>query len=176
MKYLIMTEGTCEKALIDVLIEKELFSISVESLLYEQVFHARQIKNNLIERINQLPVNEMITILRIGDTLTDELVIPEEISDRVERCSKICIKPEFEILHLIYKEKDLDYIKKYKSKNKASEYLYQIDCKYEKSYEYNYNFFNSLSNAEIKNIINIYTLRRSKVHNKDEGLLESIMK
>ena len=48
MKYLVMTEGTCEKALIDVLIEKGLFSISVESLLYEQIFHARQIKVSLI--------------------------------------------------------------------------------------------------------------------------------
>lgn len=52
MKYVVMTEGTCEKALIDVLIKKGLFNISVESLLYEEIFHARQIKRSLIEKIN----------------------------------------------------------------------------------------------------------------------------
>ncbi len=41
MKYLVMTEGTCEKALIDVLIKKGIFSLPIESLLYEQIFHAR---------------------------------------------------------------------------------------------------------------------------------------
>ena len=102
MKYLVMTEGTCEKALIDVLIKKGLFSLSIESLLYEQIFHARQIKNSIIERINQLPVSEKICIIRIGDTLTDELDIPNDIRDRVESCRKICIKPEFEIFRTLY--------------------------------------------------------------------------
>lgn len=176
MKYLIMTEGTCEKALIDVLIKKGIFSLPIELLLYEQVFHARQIKNSIIERINQLPVNEKICIIRIGDTLTDELYIPVEIRERVEGSMKICIKPEFEILHLIQKQEDLNYIRKYKSKLKASEYLYQIDCDYEKSYDYNYDFFDSLSKEEIKNVIKIYTIKRSKVHNKDEGILESLIK
>lgn len=41
-----MTEGTCEKALIDVLIKKNLLIYPIDSLLYEQVFHARQIKNS----------------------------------------------------------------------------------------------------------------------------------
>lgn len=176
MKYVVMTEGTCEKALIDVLIKKNIFSLEVESLLYEQVFHARQIKNSLVERINQLPIDEKISIIRIGDTLTDELLIPDEIKDRVESCKKVCIKPEFEILHLIQRKEDSKYIRKHKSKLKVSEYLYQIDCNYEKSYEYNYNFFVSLSNEEIKSIIYTYKCTRSKVHNKDEGTLEEMIK
>lgn len=176
MKYVVMNEGTCEKALIDVLIEKNIFSIEIESLLYEQVFHARQIKSSLVERINQLPIDEKISIIRIGDTLTDELYIPDEIKDRLECCKKICIKPEFEILHLIQRKEDSNYIKKQKSKLKASENLYQIDCNYEKSYEYNFVFFASLSNEEIKDIIHTYNLRRSKVHNNDEGTLEELIK
>lgn len=176
MKYVVMTEGTCEKALIDVLIEKNIFSLEVESLLYEQVFHARQIKSSLIERINQLPNDEKIFIIRIGDALTDELYIPEEIMDRIECCKKICIKPEFEILHLIQRKENLKYIRKYKSRLKASEYLYQIDCNYEKTYEYNYDFFDSLSNEEIKSIIHTYNCTRSKVHNDDEGTLEELIK
>lgn len=176
MKYVVMTEGACEKALIDVLIKKGLFNISVESLLYEEIFHARQIKRSLIEKINQLPYTEKIRIIRIGDSLTDELLIPQEIEERIEKCLKICIKPEFEILYLIHKNEDANYIRKYKSKSKPSEYLYQIDCNYEKTYEYNYDFFDALSNEEIKNIIKRYSFTRGKVHNKDEGLLESLIK
>lgn len=176
MKYIIMTEGTCEKALIDVLICKGLFKIPIESLLYEQIFHARQIKSNLLERINQLPPQEKLHIIRIGDSLTDELIIPDDLEDRVEKCEKICIKPEFEMLYLIHKNEDINYIKKYKSKNKPSEYLKKIYCEYEKSYEYNYDYFDSLSKKEIKEIIHKYSCTRKLTHNKDEGLLESLIK
>lgn len=176
MKYVVMTEGTCEKALIDVLLEKNIFNIPIESLLYEEIFHARQIKASLVEKINQLPCTEKIIIIRIGDSLTDELKIPEEIVDKVEKCLKICIRPEFEFLYLIYKKEEDNYIRKYKSKKKPSEYLQQIDCMYEKTYEYNYNFFKNLSNEEIKEMIKTYSCKRKQVHNKDEGLLENLIK
>lgn len=175
MKYIIMTEETCEKALIDVLIKKGIFNIPNESLLYEEVFHARQINGKLLEKIYQLPHQETISIIRIGDLLTDELEIPNELKNRVEENLKICIKPEFEILHLIYEGKIDEYIGKYKSSKKASEYLYQIDKKYQKTYKYNYTFFDSLSNEEIRNLIKNYSLKRKHVHEKDEELLEKLI-
>ena len=171
-----MTEGTWEKALIDVLISKNIFSIPVEWLLYEQIFHARQIKQSLIEMINQLPANEKIMIIRIGDKLSDELLIPEEIENKVEQCLKICIKPEFEILHLIFKDVDSKYLRNYKSKMKPSEYLHNIDCNYEKSYEYNYCFFSKLSDEKLSFVIKKYSNIRRKVHNKNELLLEELIK
>ena len=173
MKYVIMTEGTCEKALIDVLINKDLFKIPVESLLYEEIFQARQIKGSLLEKINQLPYDEKIIIIRVGDKLSDNLAIPEEIQNKIEKQLKICIKPEFEILHLIHKNKANSYINKHKSCEKPSEFLHNIDCEYEKSYEYNYNYFNSISKSDLKRIIINYSKIRSKVHKKDEGLLEN---
>ena len=176
MKYIIMTEGTCEKAFIDVIIDKDLFVFPIKCLLYEQMFHARQSNQKLIEKINQLPANEKITIIRIGDKLSDKLLIPEEIENKVVKCLKICIKPEFEILHLIFQKEDSKYIRNYKSKFKPSEYLHSIDCKYEKSYEYNYSFFNKIPNKDLIFLIKEYSNKRKKVHNNDELLLEEILK
>ena len=104
------------------------------------------------------------------------LKIPEEIEDRIEENIKVCIKPEFEVLHLIYKEKIDDYIGKYKSLKKASEYLNQIDKKYQKTYDYNYDFFDSLTVNEIRNLVKRYSLKRKNTHKKDEGLLENLIK
>lgn len=176
MKYVVMTEGTCEKALIDVLIKKDIFKIPVDSLLYEEVFHARQIKGKLLEKINQLPYLEKIIIIRIGDKLSDELFIPQELEERIEVSLKICIKPEFEVLHLINSDADNNYFRKYKSKNKPSEYLCQIDCEYEKTYEYNYEYFDRLSSDKLKELIKKYSFSRRKSHKKDEGLLEDLIK
>lgn len=157
-----MTEGTCEKAFIDVIIDKDLFVFPIKCLLYEQIFHARQINQKLIEKINQLPANEKITIIRIGDKLSDKLLIPEEIENKVVKCLKICIKPEFEILHLIFQKEDSKYIRNYKSKFKPSEYLHSIDCKYEKSYEYNYSFFNKIPNKDLIFLIKEYSNKKKK--------------
>ena len=108
--------------------------------------------------------------------MSDKLLIPEEIENKVVKCLKICIKPEFEILHLIFQKEDSKYIRNYKSKFKPSEYLHSIDCKYEKSYEYNYSFFNKIPNKDLIFLIKEYSNKRKKVHNNDELLLEEILK
>lgn len=135
MKYLIMTEGTCEKALLDVMKEKGLLFYDVIELLYEDIHHARQINNRLIEMINQLPINEQITIIRIGDKLNDELKIPIDLIDRIHKILKICIKPEFEILHIIFYKKFTKY-NSIKRKIKPSEYVLTFCKEYKKSYIY----------------------------------------
>lgn len=176
MKYLIMTEGTCEKAFVDVLVEKELLFVPEDMLLYEQIFHARQIKTSLVEMINQLPPQQKVVIIRIGDKLSDELIIPDELKDRIVECLKICIKPEFEILHLISRNEERKYLRKHKSSVKASTYLHNIDCKYEKSYEYNYSFFSNISQNDLLSLIRKYTKLRKNVHKSDELVLEYIIK
>lgn len=41
MKYLIMTEGTDEKALLDILLEKGMLKYGKNELLLEEIHHAR---------------------------------------------------------------------------------------------------------------------------------------
>ena len=105
-----MTEGSCERALLDACLEKGMLSIPPSDLLYEQIFHARQIDNRLSDMIGQLPFGEKVRIIRVGDKLTDQLVIDEDLADRIVAVEKICIKPEFEILHIIYRGKFSEFL------------------------------------------------------------------
>lgn len=74
MKYLILTEGTDEKALFDVLLERKIFKYPKTDLLLEEIFHCRQLKNKplLIDAIKLLPSKEKVSIVRIGDKLSDK--------------------------------------------------------------------------------------------------------
>lgn len=85
---------------------------------------------------------------------------------------KVCIKPEFEILHLIHLDK-IEYYQKHKSNKKASQYLMEIDKEYEKTYEYNYNYFNNLSINELYKLFEIYD---KKTHFENEYTINKLVK
>jgi len=142
MKYLILTEGECELGLINVLLEKNMMIYSFDDLVYERAYHERQLTDKIKERINSLPYDEKITIIRIGDKLTDSINIPPEYKEKIVEQIKVCTKPEFEILHIIHKKKINEFIHR-KTEIYASEYLKSIDKTYKKTRDYNYNYFNS---------------------------------
>lgn len=175
MKYLIMTEGTCEKAFLDVLLEKNILLFEVNDLLYEEIFKARQLEQSLISKINQLPLNEKVTIIRIGDKLSDELRIPLDVKNKVVSIEKVCIKPEFEILYIIWNN-EVEKYNKQKSNEKPSEYIYHIIDDYQKSYKYNYEFFSNLTEKELKFLIKQYDIKRLGTHTSFEKSLLSIIK
>ena len=77
---LIMTEGTDEKAFLDVLLEKGMLKYKKEELLFDNIYHKRQIDNELKAFIQQLSITDQVTIYRVGDKLSDELKIPKDIS------------------------------------------------------------------------------------------------
>ena len=101
--------------------------------------------------VNSL-VGEKVSIIRIGDKLSDELRIPRDLKNRIASIEKICIKPEFEILHIIYQDKFSQYNKQ-KSNNKPCEFIYSIMCDYKKTYEFNYEFFSRLSDADFISVV-----------------------
>ena len=102
MKYLIMCEGTVEKAFIDLIIEKGLFKIKTEDIINESAFHSRQIDGDVLFYINALSPRERLTILRIGDTLNDKLRIPRDLRKiKHIEIRKYCTKPEMEYLVII---------------------------------------------------------------------------
>ena len=175
MKYLIMTEGTCEKALFDVLLEKNILNYTLADLVYEEIYHARQIDGALLEKINQLPIREQVTIIRVGDKLSDELEIPDEITEKICEVKKVLIKPEFEILYILYLGKYEEYLK-IKTSMKASEYLKSIDRKYNKSSRKNYDFFTSLEKNSILNLFKQYNIKRKGTHEKNEMTLLDLCK
>lgn len=170
-----MTEGECEKGILDAILEKNLLKYEQQELFYEQIFHLRQIRDKQIIMFNQLPKNEMVTIIRVGDTLTDELKIPRDIKNKVVEIIDIYTKPELEMIYIIHKNKFNEFIK-IKSKVKASIFLKQIDDTYEKTYDYHYNYFMNLSNEEIYNLLKKYDLKRGKTHAKKDTSLSYLLK
>ena len=170
-----MTEGSCEKALLDVLIEKSLFFVSIEDLFYEQVFQARQIDLRLLDMISQLPIEEKITIIRVGDKLNDTLEIDKDLSNRIDNIEKVCTKPEFEILHIIYQNKYKDFLK-VKSTTKPCDYLKSIDDNYRKTYRVNYDYFSKMKEKDLLSLIEMYCKLRNKIHKKDEKSLSDLLR
>ena len=170
-----MTEGKCEEALLNLLLERGLLIYNFEDLLYETIFHERQIKQSTVEKINQLPYTEKITIIRVGDKLSDKLSIPKEIKNRIIECVKLCIKPEFEILHIINEGKLKEY-EKVKSSMKPCEFIHEFLKNYRKTYEYNYDYFNNFSNPKLIELIKKYSNKRSGTHQTDEKELLDYLK
>lgn len=169
-----MTEGTCEKALLDVLLDKGLLVFGYDDLLYQQIFASRQINFKLLEMINQLSLDEKIIIIRVGDKLSDNLDI-SEIEDRVIECRKICIKPEFEILHTIH-EGLFDAFIKQKSSVKVSSFYAEHNCLYKKTYNFNRYYFELMAKDELFETAIEYNHKRKAAHKKDELTLLSILK
>lgn len=175
MKYLVMTEGICEKSLIDILLERNLFIYCTYQLVYEQVFHARQLTTVLKDMIDQLPFDERVEIIRVGDKLNDVLEVDKDYVDRIIKITKICIKPEFEILHILNERLYDDYLK-VKSKISPSEFYKGKNKMYRKTYKINYDYFNALSDEQLLDLFENYKKKRIKSHRKEEGSILDLFK
>ena len=170
-----MTEGTCELAMMNVLLERNLLAFDEGELLFRQMFQARQIDEKLKEMINQLPANETVNIIRIGDKLSDKLKVPKGLSKRISNISSICIKPEFEILHIIKENRFSEFIK-LKSDIKASNYYMTINHEYKKTYKCNYNFFNQMDNGTLVELFKNYDIKRKGTHSKTEKSITILLR
>lgn len=168
MKYLILTEGSTELALINSIIDKGLFKIDVKDILDEQVFHKRQLDGYLYALIRSLPRDEKITIIRIGDTLKDKLKVDKSVRTKVAGVLKVCTKPELEKLIIINEELRSEFNK---VKDKPSVFLKKRKIGFNKQYNYIYDYF---YNANVKEVLKEY--KRIKKHNKDELYLFNFLK
>ena len=162
-----MTEGDCEKGLLDVLLERSLLKYDYDDLVYQQVFHARQFDDRLVEMLIQLPADEKVIVIRVGDKLSDALKNRREIQGKISGVWKVCIKPEFEILHLIHEGCFKAFIKE-KSKKKASEFYEGVNPDYRKNYYKNLAYFSSLTNSDLVNLLKEYDQKRKGAHGSDE--------
>jgi len=175
VKYLVMTEGDCEKALLDLLLSRGLFKYSYDDLVYQEVFHARQFDNRILEMINQLPKDEKLSVVRVGDKLSDKLKIPKDLKQRIVGITKVCTKPEFEILHIIHERKFDDYLKD-KSSLTPSEYYRGLNRGYRKTYGVNQHYFSAFKDGDLIALLKDYDKKRKRTHGKDELSLTDLLK
>ena len=113
MKYLIMCEGPNELEVVKILLRHNCLKITSDDLLNLVPYHARQIKTSgAVQNALNLYPGE-VTVLRIGDSLSEKLQIPKEYAGKIVAQEKYCTKPELEMLLIIAEgmTKEFDIVK-----------------------------------------------------------------
>lgn len=170
MKYLVLLEGNTEKAFIELLMDKGMFKIDADDMLDLRPHQKRQIDPALHALIRQLPPEEKVKIIKIGDKLSDKFKIPKDIKEKIDSEEKYCTKPEFEML-IIISEGLYDEYQKVKSKKKpkvfAKEDVKHNGKRYTNSQEWIKGYFEDES--KIRRATSEY--KRLSKHKKNEKYL-----
>jgi hypothetical protein len=173
MKYLILLEGNTEKAFIELLIDKGMFKINVDDMIDLRPHQKRQIDPALHALIRQLPPDEKVKIIKIGDKLNDKLKIPKDVKEKIHSEEKYCTKPEFEML-IIISEALYDEYQKVKSK-KSPKIFAKENIKYNKNrYNNSQQWIRSYFNEE-KIISSLSVYARVSRHKKNELYLIDLL-
>lgn len=171
-----MTEGSDEKALIDVLIDKGLFKYSQNELVFEQSFHKRQIDDELLLIIRQLPYEDKVIVYRVGDKLSDKFDNrKKDIPGKIIEVNRVCTLPELEMLFII-NENMFDEYMKFKSSFSPSEFYKSKNKKYKKQAAFVTGYFENMDSEDIRKLIKRYDEKRGKVHAKDQYSLFDLLK
>lgn len=153
-----MTEGTSELYFLNVLLERDLLRFTKEDLLFERIYPSRQIDGRLVQMIQSLSVGDDVTIIRVGDKLTDFLQRPKSIKSKIKEVIKVETAPEFEILFLINENLYREYEKKKnKAKEKPSQFFKKRHPEYHKDKEFIEGYFEKMTEDEIIEMLDGYS-------------------
>ncbi len=170
-----MTEGSDERAFVNVLLSKDILKFKKEQLLMEDIYHARQITGELVGYIQLLSNEDTVSIYRIGDKLTDEPTIPKSIlKTKISGKYDISTTPEFEILFIINEGLYEEYLKT-KSVKKPSAFYKEHNRRYKKQSSFVKEYFENMSNEEIVSLIKLYVKKHGHSHKKNLLTLEEII-
>ncbi len=144
--------------------------------MYEQIFHGRQISSDqkqIIFALNNIDFNEKVTIIRVGDKLTDKLKIPKVFRPKIVNCIDICTIPEIEIL-IIIKENLLKAFNK--SKGKPCIFCAENIKGYSKKYKYFKDYFDKMTEEEIILLLKKYCKQKPMKNHKKYNCLIDLVK
>lgn len=177
MKYLIMCEGPNELEVVKILLEHNCFSFTEDDLLGLVPYHARQIKSSgqVQTALNMYP--EEVTVLRIGDKLSDKFQIPKEYQDKIVSVKKYCTKPELEML-LIISENMTNQFDKVKSTKKPKTFAKENIKFGRRTYKNDTAFYRDYYGDNPSLLIDAIKQyrRHNGAHQKDEYYLEELLK
>jgi hypothetical protein len=151
-----------------------MFSINADDMIDLRPHQKRQIDSGLHALIRQLPPEEKVKIIKIGDKLSDKLKIPKDIKEKIDSEEKYCTKPEFEIL-IIISEGLYEEYQKVKSKQKpkvfAKENIKYNGKRYTNSQDWITTYFDE---ETISYALNEY--KRVSKHAKTERFLGDLLR
>lgn len=118
---------------------------------------------------------DKLTILRIGDTMNDELKIPKEYKDKIIEVKKYCTKPELEMLIIIAEGLAKEYDKR-KSKTSPKAFCKEIVKFNGKKYDNATAFYENYFHDCVKRKAAIKEYQRTHRHANDEYYLAELLK
>lgn len=168
---LVLCEGTCESAFVDLLLERGLLILNRLSLLGGRVFPQRQLNPMLEEEIRYLSPLDKVTIRRIGDKQDDVLRLPRNslLRSKIAAIELYETRPEFETLFLLREGKYEAFLKarnKGKKTLKPSVFYKSLHSGYNKQSAYVKEYFAEMSNREIVALLGLYLSKRGRVQGR----------
>lgn len=177
MKYLVMCEGPNELEIVKILLEHNQLFFSRDDLLNLVPYHARQIKSNPTLKAALNLYHGEVQVLRIGDKLSDQLVIPKEYKRQISKITKYCTKPELEMLLIISEHMEFEF-EKVKSKVSPKVFSKNHIRYHRQRYDNSSMFFREYYGQRIellRDTILRYRSLKGK-HQKDEHYLADLLK
>lgn len=146
-KYIaLISEGSSEEAILDLLLDNDLLIFKRSDLLEEEVIRSRS-GLTFEERYLRKGFNDKISILRVIDSRNEQFKISKAYKDKVDVIN-IITAPEIEMLIILNENKYKEFKK---SNKKPSTFCKEnLKMKYVKTYDFVYNYFsntNSLINS-----------------------------
>ena len=151
----VMCEGSCEKAFLDILVDRQLLYFNRRDLLNDRFYFERQISQSSLAEFRALNPGDQVQILRVGDKLSDHLRLPK---DALLKKKIVCpvleyaVRPEFEIILIINEGLYKEFLK-FKSKEKPSIFYKRFHRDYSKQSSYISNYFASMKDNEIVRLL-----------------------
>ena len=172
-KKLIMCEGPNEKKIIELLLRENKLIFSSDDLVGLVPYHARQLSAPIL--IPELSMYKGdFEIIRVGDTMKDELKIPKHLKSRIVRVDRYCTKPELEILLIINENLYSQFLK---SKLSPKQFAKKCIVYNRQKYDNSTNFYDEYYRDRVdKLVLNLIEYRRIKKHNDGELFLADLLK
>lgn len=179
MKLLIMCEGPNEKAVVDMLMDAGCMKFSEDDLVGLTVYHARQLSAPIIRTALSIYTGEF-DVYRIGDTMTDKLLVPVDYRGRIRRIRKFCTKPELEMLLIIAegKEAEFEKVKAGRRKTQAKDFCKANVVHNRRRYDNSTQFYRDYFGSDIETLVEVVEKykRSHGAHKKDEEYLADLLK
>lgn len=176
MKILIMCEGPNELKVINLLLDNGKLKFTRDDLLDMRPFHSRQLNSSQLKPALDSYHGDLV-IYRVGDTMTDSLKIPKELSLSIIEQKKFCTKPELEMLFIISENLVAQY-SKVKSKERPKSFCKKNITINRKKYDNSTVFYQSYFGNNIDGLVWAITeyKRIHSKHKSDEGYLFDLLK
>ncbi len=175
-KLLVMCEGSCEVAILDILLDAGYLSFTRDDLLDLRIFHARQLSDSILQPILGY-CTEGITVFRVGDKLAERLSTKSVPDGKIESIEKYCTKPELEVLVLINEGLYHEYEKQKSSKMPkefAKEKVKYNNKRFRATKEFYNLYYGKRPDVLVDNIVTYKEINHG--HKKDEKFLADLLK